>query len=565
MPNRLADPRFSALLFWIVLAGWIAFLRAPSYTDAFFDPDVAATVYSAQLFAHGSCIYPDAVETKPPGSYAVLALLLAVFRNMVGVHLAMVLYHLAVAAVLARFVTRRGGVIAGRFAALAYGSYSALGFVNGYAPNFETWTLLPISAAAMFLSEEAESPAAWRVLVVGVLAGTAVLMKQQAAIVAAALGLAVLVLPRPAAERRARPVALALFAAGALVPWAITLAYFAGKSCAGDLVAALSPARNATYVASNHPGEILARAGRFFGTFVRHSWFLVAVAVAGSARALREAKEKPLLLVAGLWLAGAVAATWAGTMFFPHYALFLVPPLAVLAGAGMGAAVGVARERLVRIAIALVVAGLLAANLHREIRLATVAARDLLRSGRVESRELFQVNASYGPSWIDFVVGISNLDFETCARTAGKFIRAHSTPSDPILVYDYVPSVYWYARRRAPTRHHMNFDVARELPEDYGRWFTVENDRLRRNRAELMRDLAARPPRFIVRARRDRPAVPDSETNPLNVYGDHMNYALWRAPLFPALQEFVERHYRPATGAPDIPLSILERDDATFP
>jgi hypothetical protein len=44
-----------------------------------------------------------------------------------------------------------------------------------------------------------------------------------------------------------------------------------------------------------------------------------------------------------------------------------------------------------------------------------------------------------------------------------------------------------------------------------------------------------------------------------------MVYAEWRAPLFPELQAFVDRHYREAPDAPSGPLLVLERDDATFP
>ena len=564
METRSPSSRLAALAFWAALTAWVAFLRAPSYADAFFDPDVAATAYSARLFAHGSCIYPDAVETKPPGSYAALALLLAIGRDMAGVHLLMVLYHLAVAALLARLVARRGGVRAGRLAALAYGSFSAMGFVDGYAPNFETWTLLPLAATAAVIDGE-DGGATWRPLAAGALAGTGILMKQQALVVAGALGLTLL-LPRGTARGRGvRAAGPALFALGVLVPWAIALGYFAAKGCVGPLVAALSPARNATYVASNLPGEILARAGRFFGTFARHAWFLVAGAAAGTVVLARSPKERSLLVPAGAWLGGALAATWAGTMFFPHYAVLLLPPLAALAGPGMDAAARAARRRPARIGLTVLAALLVAGNLHREVRLSWVAARDLVRTGRVESRELFRLNASYGPDWNDYACGLLNLEYELYARMAGGYIRERSAPSEKILVYDYLPSVYWFADRRAPTRHHMNFDVARELPDDYGRWFSRETEALRRNREELLRDLTARPPRFIVRARWERPRVWDSALNPRNVYGDPMNYALWRTPLFPDLKDFVDRHYRPAKDAPDTPLSILERDDSTFP
>jgi hypothetical protein len=550
-----ANPRRTAVLFWVALAGWFAFLRAPSYADAFFDPDVAATVYSARLLADGSCLYPDAVETKPPGSYAVLALLLAIGRTMTGGLLLVAAMHLAVAAAIARAVSRSAGVAAGRLAAVAYATYSALGFVNGLAPNFETWTVLPAALAALLLLPEGDAKP-WRFAAAGAATGTAILMKQQALVVAAALGVAAVLLP--AARRGGRAERGARYVAGFVVPGAIVLAAYAATGCLGGLWTALGPTHGVSYVTANAPAEVLARAGEFFARFARHAAPLVAAAVVGVV-ALARGPRSPLQAVALLWLAGALGATCAGTMFFPHYATFLVAPLSVLAGIGLGLLVGLGRSRAARAGIAAAAVLVLVAGVHREARLASIAARNLATTGRVESRDLFQVNAAYGYGWWHYALGISHLELDLAARAVGEYIRARSRPEETVLVYDYVPAVYWYADRRAPTRHHMNFDVATELPANYGRWFTEANAALRANRAELMRDLAARPPRYFVQARETEPA--SGERDDRNVYGDPTPYRLWRAPLFPELAAFVERNYRPADGAPEGPITVLERND----
>jgi hypothetical protein len=557
-----ARSRRLAACFWIALSAWLLFLRAPSYTSAFFDPDVAATVYSARLFAEGSCIYPDAVETKPPGAYAVLALLLAIGRTMTGVHLLVAAMHLGIAVAIARAVGRSAGRAAGRLAALAYATYSALGFVNGYAPNFETWTIAPLVLAALVLLPAHEA-SRWRFLAAGMFAGTAILMKQQALFVGGALGVAAVLLPTGKRVRRVDRGLL--FAAGFVAPGAVVLAFFAAKGCVGDLWTAIGPAHGASYVAANEPGEVLNRAGRFFAVFGRHAAPLIASAVGGLVVLLLRPRSE-IRVIACLWIAGAFAATCAGTMFFPHYATFLVAPLSVLAGVGLGRATERAGSRLAQTGIAIAAAAFLIAGVPREARLAAIAARDIATTGSPESRDLFQANASFGYEWRHVALGISHLELDLVARAVGEYIRARTRPDEPILVYDYVPAVYWYADRRAPTRHYMNFDVARELPPDYGRWFAEENDVLRANRAVLMRDLADRPPRYVVRVRRDRPLpiTPEPRFFLHNFYGDPMTFSEWRAPLFPDLAAFVGRHYRPAPDAPDGPLFVLERDDTTF-
>ena len=150
-------------------------------------------------------------------------------------------------------------------------------------------------------------------------------------------------------------------------------------------------------------------------------------------------------------------------------------------------------------------------------------------------------------------------------RIVGHYIGANSEPTDGLLVYDYVPTVYLAADRRAPTRHHMNFEVAAELPAQYGRWIDERTDRLQRNRDELMADLAADPPLYIVRFAETAWDEDDMARHALNpLTGRPLATMIWQTPLFPALGAFVDAHYRVDPDAPDVPLEVLRRDDRTF-
>ncbi len=557
----MEQSRAQSLVVWILLILVVVFLRLPSFVEAFFDPDVAATVYSAQLFADGGCIYPDAVETKPPGSYAVFALLLSMFHRMVSVQIFLAVYHLLVALVLAKLVEAMTDRRAGWFAALFYGVFSAGGFVNGFAPNFETWTLLPLTAAAYLLWQWRSAERFRLVFGAGILAGLAVLMKQQAALPALALGAIVPFFVFHGTKEKPRRGGLSIvdFAAGALLPWMLTLLYFAAKGCSGDLLAALNPWRNVEYAASRSWSDFFAVGWKTTFAFVHHTWLLMFLWPVGLYVAWRKgASAAPALLT--LWLLGSLAAVVAGTKFFPHYYLFLLPPLCGLAALGF--------ERLTknftgrgRIAIlALTLLSLLFCQ-QRELRFAALGAKALLTTGRPVSREMFALNRSLGPGWLDFVTPYNHLEWELVSRPAGQYIRSNSRPDDGLLVYDYLPSVYWFAGRFAPTRHHMNFEVAYELPAEFGKWYGRETARLAANRAELMNDLLAKPPAFIVRARFAAPAKNELALHPPNIYGDPTGAVLWQTPLFAELAQFVAENYHEVTELRDLPLLVLQRND----
>ena len=303
------------------------------------------------------------METKPPGSYAMIALLFALGRTATGFHVAVAVYHALCALAVFALARRLFGAGAGGFAALFYAAYSACGFVNGLAPNFETWTLLPVvlSAAA---AVEAVKRGSWKAAVLaGMLAGTATLMKQQTVLIGCALGL-VLALPVPgqATRSRDRVGAVALFAIGALLPWIAMSGYFAAKGCLPDLFAALSPGRAAGYAASNDPVEFAGRAWRFTSYFVRHTWLLCAAGAAGLFLPRRIAGRR----VVWAWGVGAAAAIVAGTKFFPHYYFFAVPVLAVAGGGFVGWIATRPKRAAARVAIAVLVVGLCGVNLRRE-------------------------------------------------------------------------------------------------------------------------------------------------------------------------------------------------------
>ncbi len=111
-------------------------------------------------------------------------------------------------------------------------------------------------------------------------------------------------------------------------------------------------------------------------------------------------------------------------------------------------------------------------------------------------------------------------------------IKDKTKPENTIFVWDYIPSVYLFAGRRAPTRHFMYFNVATDLPPGTGRWYDWANSEVQKNRQELMSDLQANPPQYIVQIRKKT----KEDTDWL--------YPQWHAPMFDPLQEFLDTSYQ---------------------
>ena len=548
-----------------IIAGWTGlavlafFLRLPSFTDAFFDPDVAATVYMSQVFMKGGCLYPDVVETKPPGAHLIFGALFAAGLNMAGVHLFLVLYHLLIALMLSSYLRSVHGSTAGWWAAVLYLCFSVGGFIEGFAPNYETWALIWLAGVMLALERGISDLKTGWWLAAGMAAGAAALMKQQALLIGMPLGVLGAVYARhsengPSTRRFIR--VLALFGGGACLPWAAIFIALAVKGCPTVLIDALNPWRGVGYFRSSEWGEIARCAIEQTGLFLRFNLPLVLLALGGLA-ALRG--QRRIRWTLGLWLVGAAAAVAVGGKFFNHYYVFLISPLAVCGGVCVAEMLQSVKSLRFKTILTIGLIIFIAAGLWRDVVFAEMALKSGIREGRVYSRETFRFFRRQSHVWLSHNIQYPTLEWELEAQRAGAFIRDRSGPDDSILVYDYFPSIYWYARRLAPTRHHVNFEVAFELPEYFGRWYKDLAPQVAANRVQMMQQLKHQPPKFFIQVKNWR----ETGVKPRNIYGDPLIYPdQWRTPLFPELSRFIKEYYAPAAGAENLAFEILEHQAA---
>jgi hypothetical protein len=130
---------------------------------------------------------------------------------------------------------------------------------------------------------------------------------------------------------------LAIWGALALLPLAVVLLAYHPAALYDQAVAFRFELREAF---PWRPSDNLAQ----LVLFVKQHWGLAGLALAGGVLLARQARWASLLPLV-LWLAGALASVLYHSPLFFHHAVLLLPPLALLAGAGLEETVALLRER----------------------------------------------------------------------------------------------------------------------------------------------------------------------------------------------------------------------------
>jgi hypothetical protein len=211
------------------------------------------------------------------------------------------------------------------------------------------------------------------------------------------------------------------------------------------------------------------------GVFLTASIVATAIAPAalGFVAVWRRDRGYATMLVA--WVSCATLTVMAQGNFYPYHWHPLYPALATLSGIGIAFIFTATRQPNDATAniIGKAVAG--AALSAAAIRPFVHVYRAAFLALGVVSRERYDA-VEFGP------YGKSGL-FTHLA----DYFRAHTSPSDPVLVWGSVPGVYYLSERRAPTR--FGYTAPLVNPQD--------DEFRRRYRAEFLAGLDAKPPAYI--------------------------------------------------------------------
>jgi Dolichyl-phosphate-mannose-protein mannosyltransferase len=391
--------------------------------------DEGEYAYAGQLLLDGVPPYQAAWNMKFPGAYFAYAALMAVFgQTAEGIHTGIILVT-SLSIVLMFFIGRIllnnfGGLIAaGIFAAL-----SALPSTYGLAGHATHLVVLFVCMGTFsLLQAEQKSSRAW-LFVSGAAFGTAVLMKQHAAVFC--LASTAWLLTRNLKTKSLGFIALAIFCSGILLPLMLTAAVLAHCGVWHRFVFwTIDYARQ--YV-SIMPLRTLPKmfADGFGPIFSSATWIWLLGTVAMPLVFFKMPNRRAVAVGAGLLLAGLAAAT-PGFYFRGHYFLMLMPGLALLVAALLLELAARLKQfpqipplRFLPPCLLLLIVGEMALRNGVEWFLMPPDAL---------SRKIYGANP-----------------FSESAAVAG-YLRAQMSPTDTVAVIGSEPEIFFLAHRRSAT------------------------------------------------------------------------------------------------------------------
>lgn len=547
--------RYSTTTILLLLAIMLiaVLMRLPVVGDVFCDPDVAGAAYSSQELLRGGDLYGDTVETKPPASYLLYAALFGgCGLNMTYVYLASLLFHLGILLILFWLGRAILTETAGLLAAFLYAMYSVTTAANGWCPNFESWPLLPLAAGFYFLWRHGQDEGRRWPFLAGVCGGLAVLFKQNQLVVPACALLLLWIVrneEKPGERVRAFFSDVGLGLLGMLTPFVLVTLYFLATGQIESFLAAMNPRAAIGYMSTEqlgyNAGAMLENGGRFLW-HTKTLWFFFSLLVVllfwEKWREETNPRVERGLHLVEVWFVAALAAVCLGTKFFGHYFILLVPPLVLIAACTVSLIVMyLPKTRLVGIGlVVLMLAGAVLDN-RFEIQVAAKSLSERIFRGQVDWRK----HEDY--YWRGLSLPAYSV-WSDVMREVGECLDTEMQPDETIFVWDYEPGIYWYARRRSPTRHFMYFNVATELPGDAGSWFDEITPEVKTARVELLGDLARTPPAFIVTL----------QTHKSEKWSGFRKKPV---PMFAELQRYVEADYGPDTVCSNQFFSVFRRRD----
>ncbi len=329
--------RTSGSLAWFVLLSLLVACRVPSVVQPA-GGDQLLYSYVADRILDGAVPYRDAFEQKPPGVFAVYAVMWGFLPHESAVAVADLVAASSVAWLLWSLGSRMfggaaGGVAAALFLVVGDPGIQRLAGMNVRA-QCETFMALAVTAAVAAAWSARDSTR--RLLLAGALCGLAVWLKYNAIVyiapVAAAAGL--LDLESPLASRVR---SLVWICAGGASVVATGLLYFAAGGALGDLWAG-TIAYNLAYSAETYrsalhmveyPATLLFHRARIDGL-----WFLGGLGLAGLL--LARARFARAHVVAFAWTGACILSIAInGARGLPQYFVQAQPALALAAAAGL--------------------------------------------------------------------------------------------------------------------------------------------------------------------------------------------------------------------------------------
>lgn len=426
--------------------------------------DEGEYAYAGQLILQGIPPYELAYNMKLPGTYAAYAVIMAVFgETPAGIHLGLIIVNAVSIFLLFLMVRRLFDPLAAVIAGASFGLFTIRPLLLGLAAHATHFVTLFALLALLILFTALDSNRLVRYFASGFCFGLAFLMKQPGILFGVFGGLYLCLREWPGADERPAFIRkLAIYSAGAIVPYALTcLILWPAGVFAKFWFWTVSYAR--AYGTEQAPFKGLQQLANRIELQKEHIPFLFFLAVLGMAAFLWNRKMRPHALFVIGFLGFSFSSISVGLYFRGHYFIMLYPVLGLLIGVGASALADLLRRLRLRAAIVALLFSFAFAN-------ALYAERHIyfFDSPRQACRDV------YGPN-----------PFPESLKIA-EYIQAHSSPEDRIAVMGSEPQIYFYAHRHSATGYIYTYALVENQP--YGR--VMQN--------EMIHEVESGKPLYIV-------------------------------------------------------------------
>ncbi len=410
--------------------------------------DEGEYAYAGQLILQGTPPYAEVYNMKLPGIYAAYALILAVFgQTHTGIHLGLLVVNAATIVLVFLLAKELFGPVAAVVAAAAFALLSLGQAVQGIFANAEHFVVLPALGGILLLIRAVDCQRRSYLLAAGILLGLAFIIKQHGAAFVAFAGLYLFF-----CELRCRPfvwkrflTSNILFLTAVLLPFVLTCLvlwqvgvfekfwFWTFKYAATYVSVSSLPLAAGLKILKTRITEVIGDAVLI--------WVLAGLGFAGLFHN-KKLHRRRFFMVG--FLVFSFLAVCPGFYFREHYFVFLLPVVALLAGAGFACILDVFESgRSVLLKKVVPVLLILAAIFYTTYR-----QRNLffVMSPTEVSREMY----GYNP----FPESLEIADF----------IREHSAKDDRIAVVGSEPQIYFYSNRRSATGYIYTYPLMEPHP-----------------------------------------------------------------------------------------------------
>ena len=497
-----------ALIFW---------LRWPTFGYSLWNVDEAIHAAAARTILDGGVLYRDAIDQRTPLSYYAVAGIFALCgeNNLWAVRCAVA--GLIAATALLLFFSGRNlrNTASGASAAIIYGLLAscALSQTDANAAHTEWLVAFFSTAAAAVFITGGPSCSKRRLFISGWLYGCSFLSKQPALLDLLAPAATIIYLGWAQSQpRHALLRSLLSLATGWLTPVLLTMGYFATQGALREGIFYTWTYNLSYYGPEITSADRLLSLGWPLRLIGAAQPGLLILWIAGAAVILHrllqrhpsppEIATNPSSVFLAAWSLAALVGAAAGGRSFDHYSIQFFAPFCL--GTSLA---------LVRFA-----QWSWSGTTGWPIRVAGVSLLIAL---------IYSAGAA--------ALGSRRpLPPEDTSQRVSAYIRKQSTPADQIFVWGYYPDIYLFADRRPASRYLYASFLTGLIP-----WTNTEPARdttyaiVPGAMKNLIQDLTAHPPRFIV----------DTSAGPNRFW---QKYPLEK---FPALHDFIRRHYRVVEAA----------------